>query len=168
MYAGKTTRLIELFSQSEAAQDAKIAIKPLVDTRYQPNRINTHSGLQLIGHRVSKPEEIFPLIHEGLDEVYLDEVQFFDKSICRVIADLNYQGIRVIAAGLNKDYLGNDFGPFPEIMKIATQLIHLKAKCEVCQLPAEYTYRISQEGTQTLIGGKESYQARCEMHWKTG
>ena len=168
MFSGKTTRLIELYNYSDAEEQGKLAIKPLLDNRYQASKINAHSGLQMPGHRISKPEEIYPLLHPDIKEVYLDEVQFFSESICNIIGDLNFQGIKVMAAGLNKDFNGNDFGPFPQLLKMATEKIELKARCEICGAAASHTFRNIESDDLILVAGKDAYQARCTEHWEEG
>lgn len=168
MFSGKTTKLIELFNFSEAEHREKIAIKPLLDTRYIPHSINTHSGIQLPGHRISKPEEIYPLIESQHKEIYLDEVQFFNESIVNVLLDLSLQGIKIVAAGLDTDYRGEAFGPMPQLKKMAPTHIALKARCSVCNASATHTYRRSDSPDQVLIGHSDIYEARCEVHWKEG
>ncbi len=168
MFAGKTTRLIEMFNYSSFLDAEKLSIKPLMDNRYQAEKINTHSGLQIPGHRISKPEEIYPLLGEAIKEVYMDEIQFFSENMITIISELNYRGIKVVAAGLDKDYLGRDFGIFPLLVKMATERIELKAKCEICGNVAAYTHRKVDSNELLLIAGKEIYTARCQTHWLAG
>lgn len=168
MFSGKTTKLIELFNFSSVEHHEKIAIKPLLDTRYIPHSINTHSGIQLPGHRISKPEEIYPLIEAAHKEIYLDEVQFFNDSIVNVLLDLSLQGIRIVAAGLDLDFRGSDFGPMPALKKLAGNHIPLQARCTVCGSSAGYTFRRADADSQVLIGHSDLYEARCEEHWREG
>lgn len=168
MFSGKTTRLIEMYTQSESNDLAKLAIKPLLDTRYFASKINTHSGLQLPGHRISKVEEIYPLLTEETREIYIDEIQFFDYTIREAISDLNFKGIRVVAAGLDLDYLGRDFGSMSLLKQMATDRVELHAKCHVCGAPAQYTYRESGNDQLVFIAGNNIYQARCKDHWEEG
>ena len=75
MFAGKTTKLIGLYNESMLSNDEKLVVKPLLDQRYNASKINSHGGLQMLAHRISKAEEIYPLITETTKEVYIDEVQ---------------------------------------------------------------------------------------------
>jgi thymidine kinase len=168
MFSGKTTRLIEMHQYSNFEPFEKIAIKPLMDTRYHAGSVNTHSGIQLPGHRVSKPEEIPTLVGNQIKEIFIDEIQFFGDSIYQVVLDLTLQGLRIVAAGLDKDFMGNDFGPMPRLKQFSNNHIFLKAKCEVCGQPAAYTFRKSIGEAQIMIGHKDLYEARCETHWKEG
>ncbi|MCC7298449.1 MAG: thymidine kinase [Bacteroidia bacterium] len=168
MFSGKTTRLIELYNYSECITSEKIAVKPLMDNRYVAHHIHSHTGLQLPGHRISKPEELYPLISSEVKEVFIDEIQFLGSNITGVVLDLTLQGIRVVAAGLDKDFKDLDFGPMPELKKWANNHIKLTAKCQVCGKTADKTYRNSDSDSQILIGHADIYEARCETHWNEG
>lgn len=111
MFAGKTTKLIGLYNESMLNNDEKLVVKPLLDQRYNASKINSHGGLQMLAHRISKAEEIYPLITETTKEVYIDEVQFMGPYVIEVIGEIMMNNIHVIAAGLDKDYMARDFGP---------------------------------------------------------
>ncbi|MBL7812729.1 MAG: thymidine kinase [Bacteroidetes bacterium] len=168
MFSGKTTKMIELYHQSGVEFHEKIAIKPLLDNRYSPDKINAHSGLQMPGHRITRAEELFPLAGEGIKEVYIDEVQFFQKNIADTIIGLTMQGIHVFAAGLDTDYLGNPFGEFPRLYRMANTRIRLEARCQVCGKPARYTYRTTASDAIIAVGHADMYEARCGAHWAEG
>ena len=168
MFAGKTTKLIGMYNESEVGYDEKIAVKPLIDKRYNPTNINAHSGLQMVAHRINKAEELYPLCNELIKEVYIDEIQFFGPYIIHAVNDLLMNGVRVIAAGLDKDFLNQDFGPMGDLKKIATTKIALSAKCHVCGAPAHYTYRQPGIEDQIAVGHNDIYEARCEQHWFDG
>jgi thymidine kinase len=58
------------------------------------------------------------------------------------------------------DYLGNPFGPMPEILVIAEMIDKQKAVCFICGKAASMTFRI--KGNDKLIEvGDKSYEARC-------
>lgn len=168
MFAGKTTRLIGLYNESQRDINEKIVIKPMLDNRYSAKTINSHGGLQIMGHRISKAEEIFPLITKDTLECYIDEVQFFSPYIIEVIGELMMNGVHVIAAGLYKDYLHRDFGSINALKKLATEQIEVLAKCEVCSKEARYTYRTINSEDLFVVGHKDAYQARCKTHWEEG
>lgn len=165
MFSGKTTKLIEMYNYSMAEQNEKIAIKPLIDNRYIAGQIQSHGGLQLPGHRISKPEEIYPLVSTDIKEIYIDEIQFLGNGITGVVLDLSLQGIKIVAAGLDKDSNGEPFGPMPELLKWANHPLKLTAKCEVCQKEANNTFRKVASGEKILIGHSDLYEARCDTHW---
>jgi thymidine kinase len=166
MFAGKTTRLIGLYNESQIDINEKLAVKPLIDNRYSAQSIHSHGGLSLIAHRIGKAEEIYPLINKNITEVYIDEIQFMGPMIVDVIGELLSNNIKVVAAGLDKDYLNNDFGPMPILKKLATTLIQVSAKCKVCNQQADYTFRNSESNELILVGHNNIYEPRCLEHWQ--
>ncbi len=168
MFAGKTTRLIGLYNESELDINEKLTVKPMLDNRYQDGKINSHGGLSLIGHRLTKAEEIFPLPTPQTKEIYIDEIQFFGPYIIEMVGEMMMNGIKIIAAGLDKDYMNRDFGPMAQLKKLATNPVPLTASCAVCQKSATHTYRVTETSDLILIGHSNSYEARCETHWQEG
>ena len=168
MFAGKTTRLIGLYNESSVDINEKLVVKPLLDNRYQAHTINSHGGLQLMGHRVGKAEEIYPLISPTTKEIYIDEIQFMGPYVVEVIGELMSNGIRVVAAGLDKDYLNRDFGPMKALKRLSNNHIQVSAKCHICGKQADYTYRTISSDDLVLVGHNDLYQARCLEHWQEG
>jgi thymidine kinase len=168
MFSGKTTRLIEVYNLSEVTDNEKLAVKPLMDNRYVAHKISSHGGLQLPGHRISKAEELYPLCNDQIKEVYIDEVQFLGKSIPDVILGLLIQGVKVVASGLDLDYLGRPFGEMPRLLRMAKQKIQLQARCHVCGKAAFYTFRQSSSEELILVGHTDMYESRCKTHWEEG
>ena len=56
---------------------------------------------------------------DNCDVVAIDEAQFFDDLMVPVCNKIANNGVRVIIAGLDMDYLGNPFGPMPNLMAIS-------------------------------------------------
>ena len=91
----------------------------------------------------------------------IDEIQFFDTKIIKICNSLANNGKRVIAAGLDKDFLTKPFGPMPLILTTAEYVTKLYAICVGCGNHAHFTKRISNEGNQVVVGEKDKYEARC-------
>jgi len=68
------------------------------------------------------------------------------------------------------DFRGEPFGPMPLLMAEAEQVEKLQAICVVCGTPASRTQRLidgrpaSYNDPIVLVGGSESYEARCRLH----
>jgi thymidine kinase len=94
--------------------------------------------------------------------VAIDEAQFFDTQLPDVCNEIALKGIRVIIAGLDMDYLGNPFGPMPQLLAIAEYVTKLHAICVVCGGTAQLSFRRENNAeTQILVGAKDIYEARC-------
>jgi thymidine kinase len=99
--------------------------------------------------------------------IAIDEVQFFDWTIADVCTQLADQGRRVVAAGLDQDFRGEPFGPMPLLLALAESVEKLNAICVCCGAPASRTQRLIDDRPARyddpiiLVGGSESYEARC-------
>ncbi|MFA6628079.1 MAG: thymidine kinase, partial [Bacilli bacterium] len=97
----------------------------------------------------------------------IDEVQFFDRDIIDVCERLADRGIRVIVAGLDRDFKGEPFGVMPDLLCRSEYVTKLNAICQVCGAPATRTQRIINgkpahySDPIILVGAKEQYEARC-------
>ena len=100
--------------------------------------------------------------------VAIDELQFFDSNITKVIAKLMEDGKRIIGTGLELDFKAEPFGCMPELMCIATTVDKLHAVCMKCGCDhATRTQRLidgkpaDKNSPLIMIGGDETYEARC-------
>ena len=97
----------------------------------------------------------------------MDEVQFFDKDIVDVCEYLADKGLRVMVAGLDKDFRGEPFGVLPELLTRAEFVTKLTAVCAKCGAPATRTQRLvdgkpaSFEDPIVLVGAVDHYEPRC-------
>ncbi len=98
-------------------------------------------------------------IGKDFDVIGIDEIQFFDNDIISVCNSLANNGVRVIAAGLDMDYLGNPFGPMPNLMAIAEYVTKVHAICSETGNIANYSYRKKKEDSIILIGEEGEYKA---------
>jgi thymidine kinase len=161
MFSGKTEELIRRIKRALLARQRVQAFKPRIDTRYDLTRIVSHGAVAVDAVAVATSASLEARVEEGTDLVAIDEAQFFDAGIVDVCERLANRGIRVIAAGLDQDYLGRPFAPMPELMAIAEEVTKVRAVCTVCGGPASRSQRLRAEATTVLVGGCESYEARC-------
>ena len=161
MFSGKTEELIRRLKRAQFAKQRIEIFKPIIDTRYDNESVVSHDANEIRSTPVPVASNI-RLLANDVDVVGIDEAQFFDDEIVTVCNDLANQGIRVIVAGLDMDYLGNGFGPMPRLMKIANQTTKLHAKCDMCGEKACHTYRKSTDDSKILLGEKNNYLALCK------
>lgn len=167
MFAGKTEELIRRINVLSYAKKNIIVFKPKVDTRYSNTEIVSHSGARVPCLLVEKAQDILPLIKDDTEVVAIDEVQFFDKDIVDVCEYLADKGIRVMVAGLDKDFRGESFGVMPELLTRAEFVTKLTAVCAKCGAPATRTQRLvagkpaSFDDPIVVLGEVEHYEPRC-------
>jgi len=159
MFAGKTTELIR---RLKLINKNYLLVKPKIDTRDINSQICTHDGLFETGIQVDSLSEISNKL-KSIEVLGIDEAQFFKKSIVQDIKDISAKGIIIIIAGLAKDYLNQSFGFMDEIIEISTSTTWLKAQCNHCNKPAEYSHRkVMNLTNQVLIGNSNDYEALCK------
>ncbi|GAB4010729.1 MAG: thymidine kinase [Bdellovibrio sp.] len=166
MFSGKTEELIRRVRRAQIARQRVQIFKPAIDNRYHESDVVSHSSLSCEATPVISAVEILQKLYDSTRVVAIDEVQFFDNSVLKVINKLAKRGIRVICAGLDQDYTGAPFGPIPELLAMADRVDKIQAICTVCGAPASKTYRISKDTKeQVLVGESDLYEARCRTHF---
>lgn len=167
MFAGKTEELIRRINVLSYAKMNIIVFKPKIDNRYSDTEIVSHSGVKVPCLVVDRAQDILKKVNMDTEVVAIDEVQFFDKDIVDVCEYLADKGIRVIVAGLDKDFRGEPFGIMPELLTRAEFITKLTAVCTKCGAPATRTQRLvngkpaSFNDSIVLVGAVEHYEPRC-------
>jgi thymidine kinase len=163
MFSGKTEELIRRVKRALFARQRVQAFKPRIDDRYDPTRIVTHEAISVEAIAVATSMSLEQRIDAETQVVAIDEAQFFDRGIVEVCERLANRGVRVIAAGLDQDYLGRPFPPMPELMAIAEEVTKVHAVCTVCGSTASRSQRLIAQSETVLVGGAECYEARCRL-----
>lgn len=160
MFSGKTEELIRRVRRATFARQKIEMFKPVIDVRYSEKDVVSHNKLAHAAVPVENSYSIL-LMSQGLDVVAIDEAQFFDEGIVDVCNQLANQGIRVIVAGLDMDYLGNPFGPMPKLLAIADDVYKTRAICVGCGRLANYSFRTAEGTQQVMLGEMQEYQPLC-------
>ena len=165
MFSGKTEELIRRLKRAKIANQKIQIFKPSIDSR-SDQYIESHDKKKIKSITVKTAYDIFEIGKE-FDVIGIDEVQFFDNDIISVCNSLANNGVRVIAAGLDMDYLGHPFGPMPNLMAIAEYVTKVHAVCSETGNIANYSYRKKKEDSIILIGEEDEYKALSrEMFFK--
>ena len=165
MFSGKTEELIRRLKRAKIANQKIQIFKPSIDSR-SDQYIESHDKKKIKSITVKTAYDIFE-IGKDFDVIGIDEVQFFDNDIISVCNSLANNGVRVIAAGLDMDYLGHPFGPMPNLMAIAEYVTKVHAVCSETGNIANYSYRKKKEDSIILIGEEDEYKALSrEMFFK--
>lgn len=128
MFSGKTEELIRRLKRAKFANQNVEIFKPKIDVRYSDAEVVSHDSNTILSTPVDSSNNIL-LLTGNVDVVGIDEAQFFDPGIVEVVQQLASQGIRVIIAGLDMDYLGKPFGPMPALMAVAEYVTKVHAIC---------------------------------------
>ena len=160
MFSGKTEELIRRIRRATIAKQNIELFKPTIDVRYSDKDVVSHNKLAHAAVPVENSYSIL-LMSQGLDVVAIDEAQFFDEGIVDVCNKLANQGVRVIVAGLDMDFLGNPFGPMPRLLAIADEVTNTRAICVRCGNLANYSFRTAEGKQQVMLGEMQEYQPLC-------
>ena len=174
MFAGKTEQLITRVTRARLAGRDPLVLSHGLDTRGGEERLHTHSGASTPATMVTSCAEIEDLARRHRPAVLaIDEAQFFGEGLVALVDRLLASGTDVILAGLSVTFDGRPFSPLPELMAVAEQVSKLTAICTLCGQDAAFHIRLlsSTEAradplgpSAPLVGGSESYAARCRTH----
>ena len=168
MFSGKSEELLRRIKRGVIAKQKVLLFKPSIDNRYDENRVSTHNGNSYDSISIEKSSDILNFVKDTkYDIIGIDEIQFFDNDIGKIINKLADDGIRVIVAGLDMDFKAEPFHPMPEIMAISEMVTKLHAVCNKCGKEASRSQRLingkpaKYDDPIVVIGASESYEARC-------
>jgi thymidine kinase len=160
MFSGKTEELIRRLRRARFAGMSVEIFKPSLDKRYSEKRVVSHDDKSIISTPVDHASSIL-LLAGDVEVVGIDEAQFFDNSIVGVCNQLADNGVRVLVAGLDMDFMGNPFGPIPELLAVAEYITKVHAICMRCGHLAQYSFRKSEEAQIVVLGEKDKYEPLC-------
>ena len=168
MFSGKSEELLRRIKRGVIAKQKVLLFKPSIDNRYDENRVSTHNGNSYDSISIEQSSDILNFVKDkNYDIIGIDEIQFFDNNIVKIINKLADDGIRVIVAGLDMDFKAEPFHPMPEIMAISEMVTKLHAVCNKCGKEASRSQRLingkpaKYDDPIVVIGASESYEARC-------
>lgn len=161
MFSGKSEELIRRLRRAQIARRKVQIFKPIIDVRYSDIHIVSHSEMKIPSQAVKSAGEILASVEIDTEVVGIDEGQFFDQDLVRVVNRLADDGMRVIIAGLDMDYLGRPFEPMPLLLAIAEDITKTRAICMKCGSPATYTQRLIDSKERVVVGAAGAYEARC-------
>src|SRR6478735_3049739 len=167
MFSGKTEELIRRLKRVLIANLKVEIFKPALDKRYHEIKIVSHNANEIHSTPVGNSQKIL-LLSQGANVVGIDEAQFFDDGVVDVCETLALNGVRVIVAGLDMDYLGNPFGAMPQLLAVADHITKLHAICVKCGNIANFSYRKIVSPTQLMLGEKDLYEPRCRKCYYEG
>lgn len=167
MFSGKTEELIRRLNRAKIAGQSVEIFKPSIDTRYDETAVVSHNDNTISSTPITSSLNIL-LMRNQATVVGIDEAQFFDNELLYVCETLAEQGVRVIVAGLDMDYLGKPFGPMPSLMAVAEYVSKVHAICMVCGDLATHSFRKHKDQSLIMLGEKDTYEARCRHCFQIG
>lgn len=160
MFSGKSEELIRRVRRAHIARQRVQVFKPIIDDRFSIEEVVSRDERRLKAIPVATSAQLLSHVELGVQVIGIDEVQFFDAGIVDVCMQLADAGLRVIAAGLDQDFVRRPFGPMPALLSVAEEVVKMHAVCVRCSGSAHYSQRIAGGDSQVEVGDS-SYEARC-------
>ena len=170
MFAGKTSELLKRILWAKHQSKKIIVIKPIIDNRYDQEKIITHNDLSHDCFSMKNWKHVndnFKFNKDIVDVVFLDEIQFMntDETLENVETILN-NGIDVVCSGLDQDSRGRPWETSSMLLGLSDKIIKIYGFCNVCGMEATKTYRKTEGGDRTQVGAADIYEPRCLKHWE--
>ena len=170
MFAGKTSELLKRILWAKHQSKKIIVIKPIIDNRYDQEKIITHNDLSHECFSMQNWKHVndnFKFNKDIVDVVFLDEIQFMntDETLENVERMLN-KGIDVVCSGLDQDSRGRPWETSSMLLGLSDKIIKIYGFCNVCGMEATKTYRKTEGGDRTQVGAADIYEPRCLKHWE--
>src|ERR1700677_312303 len=88
MFSGKTEELIRRIKRAQIAKQKVQVFKPTIDTRYDQQKVGSHSAQALESLPIVRADQIFQHLKSDTEVVGIDEVQFFGMELLPVVEAL--------------------------------------------------------------------------------
>lgn len=164
MFAGKSSRILNLVSRYTALGTSILVLKHAEDTRYSRAEIATHDGQRAPCLSIQSFDDLVAEDIRRYNVIVVDEAQFFRRLVPFVEWIVDTLGKHLYLVGLDGDSNRRPFGELLECIPLADHVERLTAFCHRCAngTPGPFTYRRSgPHDQQVIVGGQERYMALC-------
>lgn len=161
MFAGKSSFI---FNRINTIKDSShIAIKPIIDDRYDKNNIVTHDNKKISCVNIDNLLNYYK--NNNINEysnIFIDEAQFFNdlEESVKYLEDIKFKG-NLYICGLNGDFKKKPIGKIHNLLCKADELINLKGKCFNCKNKSSFSLKLTPDNSQIDIGGADKYRPVC-------
>lgn len=179
MYAGKTSRIVEIYKQCKFCNISVAVINHSFDNRYDEELLSTHD---LVKIPCIKTESLFDIWTDYIDietnieliprfkdkfkvatssVILINEGQFFNdlEEFVKILLKYNK---KVYVCGLDGDFERKKFGQILDLIPLCDKVTKLTSLCSLCKngTPGIFSKRISSEKQQTVVGS-DNYIPVC-------
>ncbi len=181
MYAGKTSRLVEIYKKCKFCNISVAVINHSFDTRYDDALMSTHDKIKI---PCIKTERLFD-IWSSLDinlmktsdssiERMADKMTIYDSQVILInegqffpdlfdfVSELLKNDKQIYVCGLDGDFERKKFGEILDLIPLCDKVTKLTSLCSICKNgnPGIFSKRITSETTQTVVGS-DNYIPVC-------
>jgi thymidine kinase len=162
MYAGKTSKLINIYNMMKFSNIPTLVINYKEDTRYSNTQLSTHDKKMIPCIQCLNLTDItqnFETIKEKV--IIINEGQFF-PDLVKFVKDMLLKDKHIYVCGLDGDFQMKKFGCILDLIPLCNEVEKLSAFCSICAngTKAYFTKRITKETGQKVIGS-DNYLPVC-------
>lgn len=179
MYAGKTSKIVEIYKQCKFCNISVTVINHSIDNRYDEELLSTHDKIKIPCIKTDRLFDIWidnfdmehnvqhiPRIKEQFQiasssVILINEGQFF-PDLEDFVKKLLEHGKKVYVCGLDGDFERKKFGQILDLIPLCDKVTKLTSLCNLCKngTPGIFSKRITSEKTQTVVGS-DNYIPVC-------
>ena len=167
MFSGKSTELIRRIRLLQKIDKKVLVTKPLIDTRYEQDKITSHNYEFVECKVLSRLDEICDDDILNYDTIIVDEGQFFPDLVNTITRWVNNYSVNIIVGGLDGDFKRKPIGQILDLIPMADKCVKLNSLCNICKdgTEAPFSFRLVKSNNIVLVGGSESYIPVCRKHF---
>ena len=185
MYAGKTSRLVEIYKQCTFCNISVAVINHSIDNRYDEELLSTHDKIKIPCIKTKRLFDIWTdsidmesnveVVHRIRDNfkvsrsnvILINEGQFF-PDLEEFVKKLLLNGKKVYVCGLDGDFERKKFGQILDLIPLCDKVTKLTSLCSMCKngTLGIFSKRISCEQIQTVVGF-DNYIPVCRSCYDT-
>lgn len=185
MYAGKTSRLVEIYKQCTFCNISVAVINHSIDNRYDEELLSTHDKIKI---PCIKTKRLFDIWSDSIDMesnvelvprirdnfkvsrssvILINEGQFF-PDLEEFVKKLLLNSKKVYVCGLDGDFERKKFGQILDLIPLCDKVTKLTSLCSMCKngTLGIFSKRISCEQIQTVVG-TDNYIPVCRSCYDT-
>lgn len=161
MYAGKTSKLINIYNMMKFSNIPTLVINYEEDTRYSSTQLSTHDKKMIPCIQCLNLMEIIKNGHIKEKVIIINEGQFF-PDLVKFVKEMLVKDKHIYVCGLDGDYQMKKFGGILDLIPLCNEVEKLSAICSICAngTKAYFTKRITSEKGQKVIGS-DNYVPVC-------
>ncbi len=179
MYAGKTSRLVEIYKQCHFCNISVAVINHSLDNRYDEELLSTHDLIKIPCIKTDKLLDVWmkdfdlnsdvglvPRFKDKLkvitsNVILINEGQFF-PDLEEFVKYLLLNNKKIYVCGLDGDFERKKFGQILDLIPLCDKVTKLTSLCSICKngTLGIFSKRITFEKEQTIVGS-DNYIPVC-------
>jgi len=161
MFSGKTSKLVQIYKQCKLCNIPVLVINHSNDIlrNVVENELVNHDNIHIPCISTNSLSSVSTVDYNVL---LINEAQFFTDLVFFVTQQLTLKK-QIYIAGLDGDFQRNIFGDIIKLIPLCDKIEKLSSLCGICKNGKNgiFSKRISNEITQTVIGGINKYIPVC-------